>query len=129
MSQPGRRILLVDDDADFGLALKLALEADGYAVQLAVNGGEALALQRRQPADVVITDLVMPEQDGFEIIQSFRREFPQTKIVVVSGAERLDVPRYLSAAKLMGVDATLQKPFAVAVLLRKLREIQAGPSP
>lgn len=128
MSQPGNRILLVDDDADFALALKLALEADGYVVALAGNGREALDLQRQQPAGVVITDLVMPEQDGFEIIQSFRREFPQTRIVVVSGAEKLDVPRYLSAAKLIGVDATLQKPFAVATLLKTLRAFQAGSS-
>jgi DNA-binding response OmpR family regulator len=128
MSQPGNRILLVDDDADFALALKLALEADGYVVALAGNGREALDLQRLQPAGVVITDLVMPEQDGFEIIQNFRREFPQTKIVVVSGAEKLDVPRYLSAAKLIGVDATLQKPFAVATLLKTLRALQAGSS-
>jgi CheY-like chemotaxis protein len=129
MSQPGKSILLVDDDADFALALKLALEADGYAVQLAGNGREALELQRLRPADVVITDLVMPEQDGFETIQNFRREFPRTKIVVVSGAEKLDVPRNLSAAKLMGVDATLQKPFAVAKLLKALRELEAGSSP
>jgi CheY-like chemotaxis protein len=123
MSQPSRRVLIVDDDADFGSMLKLALEAEGYAVQLVMNGREALDLQRRQPAQVLITDLVMPEQDGFETIDQFRRSFPQTKIVVVSGAEKLHAPRYLEAARLIGVNATLQKPFEVETLLKTLRSL------
>lgn len=116
-----RRILIADDNAEFAAVLQLALEAEGYAVQVAPNGREALELQRRSPADVLITDLVMPERDGFETLASFRAEFPTTKVVVISGQGRLHTPRYLFAAELMGADAVLQKPFEVEELLKILR--------
>jgi CheY-like chemotaxis protein len=116
-----RRILLVDDNPDFASMLTSALEAEGYAVECAANGREALARQRDHPADVLITDLVMPERDGFETIDSFLAEFPDTRIVVISGAGRLKVSLYLSAAKLIGVDAALEKPFEIDRLLETLR--------
>jgi CheY-like chemotaxis protein len=121
MSAPGKRVLIADDNAEFASMLQLALEAAGYAVAVAANGREALALQRIYGAEVLITDLVMPESDGFETIESVRREFPQTKIVVISGQGRLYTPRYLEAAKLMGVDAVLRKPFEVEELLKILQ--------
>src|SRR5688572_33492191 len=80
-----RRLLVVDDDADMRLTLKLALELAGYTVEVAANAREALEVQRREPAEVLITDIFMPDADGFEAIDSFRRDFPRTKIVVVSG--------------------------------------------
>ena len=61
-----KRLLVVDDDADMRLTLKLALELAGYGVDVAGNAREALELQRRQPADVLITDIFMPDADGFE---------------------------------------------------------------
>jgi CheY-like chemotaxis protein len=118
-----RRILLAEDDADFRLALKLALEAAGYAVEIAANAQEALAAQRRQPAHVLVTDIFMPEGDGFEAIDGFRREFPATRIVVVSGGGQRGKADYLAAARLAGVDATLQKPFEIEVLLETLRRL------
>ena len=65
----------------------------------------------------------MPESDGFEVIESVRREFPQTKIIVVSGGGKRARGDYLSLAKLAGVDATLQKPFQVEQLLEELRRL------
>jgi CheY-like chemotaxis protein len=116
-----KRILVVDDDADMRLTLKLALEIAGYAVDVAANGREALALQRVQAAHVLITDIFMPDADGFEVIDGFRRQFPQTKIVVVSGGAQFTKRDYLPDAELMGVDATLQKPFDMDTLLRTLQ--------
>jgi CheY-like chemotaxis protein len=116
-----RRILLAEDDADLRLALKLSLEAAGYTVAIAANAQEALAVQRREPADVLVTDIFMPEGDGFEAIDAFRREFPATRIVVVSGGGQRGRADYLAAARLAGVDATLQKPFEIEVLLETLR--------
>lgn len=116
-----RRILLAEDDADLRLALKLSLEAAGYTVAIAANAQEALAVQRREPADVLVTDIFMPEGDGFEAIDAFRREFPATRIVVVSGGGQRGRADYLAAARLAGVDATLQKPFEIEVLLATLR--------
>lgn len=118
-----KRILIAEDNRDFASVLRLALEAEGYAVCLAENGREAIALQRRAAAEVLITDLVMPESDGFEAIDAFRKEFPATKLIVVSGTSRLDAERYLEVAKLVGADATFRKPFKVEDLLRKLRTL------
>lgn len=118
-----KRVLVVDDDADMRLTLKLALELAGYAVDVAANGREALEVQRRQPAQVLITDIFMPESDGFEAIDAFRRQFPQTKIVVVSGGAQFSKRDYLPDAELIGADATLQKPFEVDALLGLLRTL------
>jgi CheY-like chemotaxis protein len=118
-----KRILIADDNTDFAESLKLVLEASGYQVALAGNGNEAISAQVVFSADVLITDLVMPEQDGFETLQLFRREFPNTRVVVVSGAQRLEPGPYLNAAALIGADATFRKPFPVEALLEKLREL------
>lgn len=116
-----RRILLAEDDADLRLALKLALQAAGYAVEIATNAQEALLAQRRAPAHVLVTDIFMPDGDGFEAIDGFRRELPATRIVAVSGGGQRGRADYLAAARLAGVDATLQKPFDVEALLETLR--------
>jgi len=118
-----RRVLVADDDADMRLTLKLALEIAGYAVDVAANAREALAVQRAQPAEVLITDIFMPDADGFEAIDAFRKEFPRTKIVVVSGGAQFTKRDYLPDAELIGVDATLQKPFDVDQLLSVLQRI------
>lgn len=85
-----KKILIADDNRDFCSTLKLTLEAEGYSVDLATNGREAVLAQRNTTADVLITDLAMPDSDGFEVFDAFRSEFPGTKLVVVSGAKRLD---------------------------------------
>jgi CheY-like chemotaxis protein len=118
-----RRILVVDDDADMRLTLRMALELAGYTVEDAANGREAIECQRRQPADVLITDIFMPDADGFEAIDIFRREFPQTRIIVVSGGAQFTKRDYLPDAELIGADATLQKPFEIDALLAKLRTL------
>jgi CheY-like chemotaxis protein len=118
------KVLLVDDDADFRGMLQSALQLAGYPVALARHGREALAVQRRSPSDVMITDIFMPESDGFEAIEAFRRDFPATKIIAISGGAPLVKTNYLDAARLVGVDAVLQKPFDVEELLRLLRTMQ-----
>ena len=118
-------IIVVEDDARQRSILKQALELAGYAVREAAHGGEALGLQRQKAAKVLVTDLFMPEADGFEAIAAFRREFPQTKIVAVSGGGQRAKHDYLSTARLIGVDATLQKPFAIDTLLDTLRTLGA----
>ena len=118
-----RRILVADDDADMRLTLKLALELAGYTVDVAANAREALEVQRERPAQVLITDIFMPDADGFEAIDAFRHEFPQTKIVVVSGGAQFTKRDYLPDAELIGVDATLQKPFDIDRLLGLLRAL------
>lgn len=117
----GIQVLIVDDDADLRLSLKLVLDLAGYATRTARDGNQALSLQRELPASILITDIFMPESDGFETIQKFRREYPRTRIVVISGAAKRAKQNYLSVAAQLGVDATIQKPFDVEELLATLR--------
>ena len=118
-----QRLLVVDDDADMRLTLKLSLELAGYTVDVAANGREALEVQRMRPAQVLITDIFMPDADGFEAIDLFRREFPRTRIIVVSGGAQFTKRDYLPDAELAGADATLQKPFDVDRLLALLKNL------
>lgn len=118
-----KRVLVVDDDPDMRLTLKLALELAGYAVHEAANGREALERQREAPADIIITDIFMPESDGFEAIDGLRKQFPQTRIVAISGGAQLTKRNYLPDAQLVGADATLQKPFDVDELLKTLERL------
>jgi YesN/AraC family two-component response regulator len=94
---------------------------------LAVNGREAIRIQRETPADILITDLVMPESDGFEVIVAFQQRFPAARLVVISGDQRLDTPRYLLSAKLIGAHATFRKPFEIERLLKTLKDLCAAP--
>jgi CheY-like chemotaxis protein len=118
-------ILLVEDDADQRLALKLALEVAGYSVREAANGREALARMGERAPLFLITDIFMPETDGFELIETARERCPATKIIVVSGGGQRAKLDYLGAAALMGVDATLQKPFEIQALLETLASLAA----
>jgi CheY-like chemotaxis protein len=121
-----REILIADDDPGLRQTLKLALEAAGYHVRVAAHGGEAVSLQQEKPADVLITDIFMPESDGFEAIDRFRQAFPATKIIAMSGDARRARREYLPVAALIGVDATLKKPFKTDELLQALRSLAAG---
>lgn len=115
------RILVVDDNRDLCAMLKSLLEGAGYSVAVAADGREALSIQRDAPADVLITDLFMPESDGFETIEGFRKTNPKMRIVVISGDSKLTRRDYLATAALIGVDATLRKPFDTEALLETLR--------
>ena len=113
-----RKILVAEDNADTREALRLLLEAEGYSVRAAEDGDEALRLQQTEPADVLVTDLFMPGRDGFETLSAFRDSFPQTKIVVISGGSLRLRGSYLESARMVGADATLQKPVMPADLFR-----------
>lgn len=115
-------IILAEDDADQRTALKFALELGGYHVREASNGREALALQRQRAAAILITDLFMPEADGFEAISAFRGEFPGTKIVAISGGARRVRQDYLPTAALLA-DVTLRKPVDPNLLLKTLAKL------
>lgn len=117
------RILLVDDNLDLRRMVKEALELEGFSVQEAANGCEALELQRRRPFRILVTDIFMPDADGMETIDRFRKEFPDTKIVVISGDARVARRDYLATAKLIGADVALPKPFAPDELIKAMRSL------
>jgi DNA-binding NtrC family response regulator len=111
----GGRILIVDDDQSVCRLLAAILEDSGYTTAQAPNGREAMALLESRPFDLVITDLVMPEQEGIETIKLLRRDFPELKVIAMSGAFGGD---YLRIAGYLGAHQTLQKPISVDALLR-----------
>jgi CheY-like chemotaxis protein len=121
----GGRVLVVDDNADMRLTMKALLEHEGYEVELAANGREALDVQRARPARVLVTDLFMPDADGFETIQRFRKEFPEIRIIAMSGGGSSRAMRtdHLPVASEIGAHATLRKPFPVEKLLEVLRSV------
>lgn len=107
------RILLIDDDESFRKMLRLTLVKMGHDVVEAAHGKAGAKLFREKPADLVMTDLVMPEQEGLETIQEFRRAYPAVKLVAMSGGSRnLNAKDMLVIAKLFGAERTLTKPFS-----------------
>jgi two-component system response regulator YesN len=92
-------------------------------VREAENGQQALALQEERPSMFIITDIFMPEADGFELVDALKKRFPSTKIIVVSGGGKTPKHDYLAAARLLGVDATFEKPFKVESLLMTLEAL------
>jgi CheY-like chemotaxis protein len=109
------KILLIEDDLKFRPIVRAALEKAGHVVTEAGNGKEGIAKYHADPADVVITDLVMPEKEGIETIMALRRDFPSVKIIAMSGSAHSGT--YLHLAKQLGARRTLGKPFAAEELL------------
>jgi CheY-like chemotaxis protein len=116
------RILVADDDQDVRTALRVALEVEGYEVEAVPNGERAMQAHEKRPADVLITDLFMPERDGFETLKYFRARNPGMLIVVMSGWQRAQRVDHLAVALHAGADAILRKPFTPGELLDKLRD-------
>lgn len=116
------RVLIVDDDSDLRRSVKTLLKGAGYDVEAAPNGERALQAQRQRPAQVLISDIFMPDMDGIETIREFRRLHPEMRIVAISGNvnPRLNVD-YLSVAEAAGADAVLRKPFTAEALLEAVR--------
>jgi CheY-like chemotaxis protein len=104
-------ILLVDDEEQLRELLRFVLEDAGHSVREAVDGNEALESYRHHPADVVVTDIVMPNKEGTETILEFRRRYQDIKIIAMSGGGRISPQDYLKLAKTFGANITLAKPF------------------
>lgn len=119
------RILLVEDDEAVREILRKTLVAAGYEVEEAPDGVVALAAYRRQPIDLVITDLVMPEKDGLETIMDLRRLNPAVKIIAMSGGGWTLGPGqiYLETARVLGALEILAKPFTASTLLTAVSEV------
>lgn len=109
-------ILLIDDDDIFRDVLASALEGAGHVVRQAANGVEGLRRYHEQPADLVITDIVMPEKEGLDTIRDLHRDFPQARIIAMSGGLAHDPKLYLHMAEKFGAAAVLAKPFNLADL-------------
>lgn len=112
-------ILIIDDEETIRVLLRSALEAAGYEVTEAVNGRAGLELYRCRPADLVITDILMPELNGLDMLLELTREFLDAKVIAISGAA--EDKHALDVAKLLGARQTFQKPFSMPHLLDAVR--------
>ena len=115
------RILVIDDDADTRTLLEHTLRSAGHEVVLAADGREGVQHYRTQPADLVITDLYMPIQQGLDTIIQLRKEYPAVRIIAMCGKSTA-IPM-LSAAQRLGAVGFLQKPFLPDQLLAEVAKV------
>lgn len=114
------KILVIEDDHLVRFALSKILQRSGYEVVTAGDGKRGMAVFRSEHPDVVVTDIVMPEQEGAETIIMIRHERPEVKIIAISGGARIGNLDYLGMARALGADEVLRKPFEAEELLSRL---------
>ncbi|HDL17601.1 MAG TPA: response regulator, partial [Bacteroidetes bacterium] len=118
------RILIVDDDVQIREMLQQKLHRSGYETVEATDGNVAIKLHSAQPADLIIMDLVMPEKEGIETIMELRRNFPDVKIIAISGGSRhLEPGNFLHLAKKLGAQHVLKKPFKLKDMLEVINQM------
>jgi DNA-binding NtrC family response regulator len=120
------RILIIDDEQQIRSMLRLMLERDGYEVVEAPDGIEGIKAYRQNPADLIITDLIMPNKDGIGMIIELQKEFPDVKIIAMSGGGLNKPEGYLKGAKKLGAACTLTKPIDREKMLRAVKNIIKG---
>ncbi len=117
------KILIVDDDRHVRAVYARILSEAGFKVETARDGLEGVQVYRDIGANLVIVDIIMPEQEGLETIRQLRRLNADLKIVAISGGGRIDPADYLSLAETFGADLSLAKPIDPALLLEKVHEL------
>jgi len=117
------QILVIDDDDSLRTLLRRVLEGAGHEVFEASNGNIALEMQRENLVDLIITDIFMPEKEGTEFIMDMSEEFPQVKVIAMSGGGNVAEVDFLNLAKNLGALKTFQKPFKQADLLAAVEEL------
>lgn len=121
------RILVVDDDEQLCDILQLTLKNAGHDVMQASNGNMADKLLAENTFDLVITDLIMPGKEGLELIMDLNKNFPELKLIAITGAgEKIDQRRHLRSAAMFGADDMLHKPFKNAILLKSVDDCLSG---
>jgi DNA-binding response OmpR family regulator len=119
----GKQILLVDDDAEFRAAIATILEGAGHTVAQAADGTSALAALKTHTCDLLITDVVMPDRDGLDLIRSLPAEGRPKVLAISGGSTMLPAAYTLRASGALGADATLNKPFRASELLAQVEAL------
>lgn len=117
------KILLVEDQDEVRLTLRRYLERADYHVEEAPDGEVALESYRENPADVVVTNMLMPRKGGLELIVNLRCEWPNVKIIAISTSEKM-----LDQARLTGATEVLHKPFLPSKLLEIIKQLLSSSS-
>lgn len=117
------KILVIDDNDQFLEIMRECLEKAGYEVLLASDGKIGVELYRKNKPDLVITDVIMPEKDGAEVIFDLQKEFPGIKMIAMTGGGQGDAQAYLkSITEFSNVKYAFEKPFALDELLGAVKE-------
>lgn len=116
-------ILLVEDEEQLRSMLREVLQSAGHQVREAENGKIALNIFAARAAELVITDLIMPEKEGLEIIRELKRGKTDVKIIAISGGGRNNAQDYLELARRFGADHILSKPFSNREILEVIEKV------
>lgn len=116
------RILIIDDLPMVRQMVCDMLRAEGFTVAEAANGRDGLAKMREEPADLVITDIIMPEMEGVETVLALKKAYPSLQIIAMSGGGRGANYDFLDAAAKLGASRTLRKPFTRQELLETVEQ-------
>jgi DNA-binding NtrC family response regulator len=118
-----KKILLVDDESAIRSMVRAVLVQNNRSFAEAANGTEAQALLESESFDLVISDVIMPDCDGIELVMAIRRKLPDIPVVVMSGGGRVNASHYLDLAGKLGAMSVFEKPFNTADLRSKVIEI------
>lgn len=121
-------ILVIDDDDDVLVLISTVLKRFNHTVHALSDGRQALEIHKKEPIDLIITDILMPEVDGIEVIRKFRREYPQLKIIAISGGGWTEPQQFLAMASRLGADATFNKPFEWDKLVGTVNDLLGLPA-
>jgi CheY-like chemotaxis protein len=113
-------ILIVEDDKELREMLKISLMRYKYTVLEAADGKEAITHFKPSITDLVITDLIMPDEDGLKVIMKLREIKPSLKVIAISGGGKAGPGSYLNLAKALGANAVFSKPFPISDLISKI---------
>ena len=117
------RIIVIDDQEAIRRLIRRTLESRGYSVFEASDGADGLRLLAQQAADLVITDIFMPGLDGIETLRQIRKEFPQVKVIVISGGDSTGTLDMRRDAEFLGAVRSLAKPFTTTELVGLVEEV------
>ena len=114
-------ILLVEDEKELREMLKILLVRNKYTVLEAVDGKDAIVHFKPSMTDLVITDLIMPDEDGLKVIMKLRELKQSIKIIAISGGGKAGPGSYLKLAEALGANAVFSKPFSINDLIAKIK--------
>ncbi len=116
-------IMVIDDDPSILTMIEEVLIDEKYMVVKAESGEKAIALLPDARVDLIITDILMPNIDGMEVISKVKGHYPNVKVIAMSGGGRIGPQSYLPLAELIGADSVLDKPFPIELLVSQVGEL------
>ena len=120
------KILIVEDNEPFLELLDNFLKSEGYEVESSIDGNDAKNKFVKFNPDIVVTDVVMPDADGIELLVELRKLNADIRMIVMSGGNKGHADTYLHMADKLGADAILNKPFELANLLLEIKKIETS---